>query len=167
VTNPKFQLDTMSNYKYFAWPIAILLIASSACVSLAQEKLRVDNETVAIVESPWVEQQLETKSDFRGLCVVDEKTVWASGTDGTIAYTTDGGETWNIRTVANDPAYDFRDIHAFDDATAIVISAGDPARILRTTNGGLRWKPAVAPNFRWRRELETAPLRIPTNYGVW
>lgn len=110
----------------------------------AQEKIRVDDQTVAVVASPWVEASVDTTADLRGLHVVDENVVWASGTDGTILYTSDGGETWAVRTVVGDSenaiGYDFRDIHAFDEATAIVINHGRPAEILRTTNGGLRWK---------------------------
>lgn len=126
---------------------AFLLLVSFAYVSDAQEKLRVDDDTVAVVPSPWIQMKVDTVADLRGLCVVDSKTVWASGTDGTVVYTADAGETWAVRSIENRPEYDFRDIHAFDEATAIVINSGNPARILRTTNGGLRWKSVLSyPN---------------------
>ena len=129
--------------KYRLWSLAIVLLTTFGSFSHAQEKLRVDNETVSVVESPWIEQEVDTTADLRGLSVVDANTVWASGTDGTVVYSDDAGETWSVRKIENDPGYDFRDIHAFDEATAIVINSGNPARILKTTNGGLRWKPVL------------------------
>lgn len=119
---------------------ALLLVLGLCRISTGQEKLRVDDETVAVVESPWIDQEVVTEADLRGLSVVDSKVVWASGTDGTVVYTADGGETWLVRKVDHDPVYDFRDIEGIDDATAIVINSGNPAHILRTTNGGIRWK---------------------------
>src|SRR5262245_49684739 len=38
----------------------------------------------------WQQQTLATKADFRGLCVVSPKCVWASGTKGTFVRTIDG-----------------------------------------------------------------------------
>ena len=35
---------------------------------------------------------------------------------------------------------DFRDIEAFDAATAIIMAIGEPAHILKTTNGGETWQ---------------------------
>ena len=130
----------MSLLKLSAYFIALLMVLGCCRAGFGQEKLRVDNETVAVVESPWVDQKVDTDADLRGLCVVDSNVVWASGTDGTVVYSADAGKTWSVRKVANEPGYDFRDIEALDEATAIVINSGHPARILRTTNGGLRWK---------------------------
>ena len=120
------------------WGIGLVLMVCR--VGTGQEKLRIDNETIAVVESPWIDQEVVTDADLRGLSVVNSKVVWASGTDGTVVYTADGGQTWAVRKVPHDPSYDFRDIEGLDDATALVINSGDPAEILRTTNGGLRWK---------------------------
>lgn len=137
----KFRLGTTTCFLVVVVFIALVFIASN---TKAQEKIRVDEQTVAVVASPWVEAKVDTAADLRGLHVVDSNVIWASGTDGTVVYTADGGQTWSVRTVVGDsddaPTYDFRDIHAFDEATAIVINAGNPAEILRTTNGGLRWK---------------------------
>ena len=130
----------MKTSKLCCFLACLFFVATFAGVVDAQEKLRVDNETVAVVDSPWEIVEVDSKANLRGLHVVDANTVWASGTDGTVINTTDAGETWSVHKVENDPAYDFRDIHAIDDATAIVINSGTPARVLRTTNGGLRWK---------------------------
>ena len=133
----------MPRVNFCTWLLVVVFLTSLTSVSHAQEKLRVDNETVAVVESPWIEQDVDTNADLRGLSVVDENTVWVCGTDGTVIYSDNSGETWTVRKIKNDPVYDFRDIHAFDEATAIVINHGTPARILKTTNGGIRWKPVL------------------------
>ena len=79
-----------------------------------------------------------SSASLRGISVVDENVVWASGTNGTVLRTTDAGQTWtNIHPPAE---MDFRDIHAFDAETAFVMSITQPAAILRTTNGGESWE---------------------------
>ena len=44
----------------------------------------------APAHAQWVKQNVDTKASFRGLSVVDEKVVWASGTGGTVIRTVDG-----------------------------------------------------------------------------
>ncbi len=79
-------------------------------------------------------------ASLRGLCVVDADVVWASGTEGTVIRTTDGGRNWNSVPVEGAGELDFRDVHAFDAKQAVIISAGQPARVYRTTDGGEAWK---------------------------
>jgi photosystem II stability/assembly factor-like uncharacterized protein len=79
-------------------------------------------------------------TSIRGLSVVDDNTAWASGSKGTIAITTDGGKTWNWQQVKGFEKADFRDIEAFSDKEAIIMSSGTPALILKTTDGGENWK---------------------------
>ena len=62
----------------------------------------------------WIKQPVNTAASFRGLSVVNEKIVWASGTDGTVIRTIDYGKTWNVMTVPGAEKLDFRDIEAFD-----------------------------------------------------
>ncbi|MEQ1605479.1 MAG: glycosyl hydrolase [Pyrinomonadaceae bacterium] len=90
----------------------------------------------------WVRQTVETKASFRGLSVVSEKVVWASGTGGTVIRTIDGGATWNVIAVPEAAKLDFRDIEAFDENTAYILSIGngDSSRIYKTTDGGATWK---------------------------
>src|SRR6266513_2088987 len=73
-----------------------------------------------------------TKSSIRGLSVVNDNVAWVSGNNGTIGKTTNGGKTWKWITVKGFEKNDFRDIEAFDAATAIIISVGEPAYILKT-----------------------------------
>lgn len=106
--------------------IAVLFfLASTAITSRAQ----------------WVQQTVNTTADFRGLSVVNEKTIWASGTGSTVIRTTDGGETWKVMTVPGADKLDFRDIEAFDANNAYILSIGngESSRIYKTTDGGATW----------------------------
>lgn len=90
----------------------------------------------------WIKQSVNTTASFRGLSVVNEKVVWASGTGGTVIRTIDGGKSWNVQTVPGAEKLDFRDIEAFDANTAYVLSIGngEDSRIYKTTDGGKTWK---------------------------
>jgi hypothetical protein len=79
------------------------------------------------------------KTSLRGLSVVDDKTIWVSGSNGTVARSIDAGKTWNWMVVAGYEKRDFRDIEAFDKKTAIIMAIAEPAVILRTTDGGAHW----------------------------
>jgi photosystem II stability/assembly factor-like uncharacterized protein len=92
----------------------------------------------------WERISVPTQAGFRGLSVVSEKIVWASGTEGTVIRTLDAGKTWTVMTVAGAEKLDFRGIRAFDDRAAVIISSGPAekgqARIYRTADGGKNWK---------------------------
>jgi photosystem II stability/assembly factor-like uncharacterized protein len=79
-------------------------------------------------------------TSIRGLSVVDDNIAWISGSKGNIATTTDGGKTWNWQQVKGFEKSDFRDIEAFSDKEAIIMSSGTPALILKTTDGGANWQ---------------------------
>ena len=89
----------------------------------------------------WQTQAVDTKSDFRGLCVASPDVVWVSGTMGTYARTTDRGKTWSVGTVPGAEKLDFRDVKAFGEDTAYLLSAGpgDASRVYKTTDGGKSW----------------------------
>ena len=90
----------------------------------------------------WIKHSVSTDASFRGLSVVSQKIVWASGTGGTVIKTTDGGTTWKVMTVPGAEKLDFRDIEAFDANTAYILSIGngEQSRIYKTTDGGETWK---------------------------
>ena len=94
------------------------------------------------VSAQWVKQTVDTKAGLRGLSVVNEKVIWASGTGGTVIKTIDGGKTWNVMTVPGAEKLDFRDIEAFDGNTAYILSIGngESSRIYKTIDGGTTWK---------------------------
>lgn len=81
-----------------------------------------------------------TRTSIRGLSVVNDRVIWASGSNGKVALSTNGGESWNWMTVPGFEKNDFRDIEAFDENTAIIMSVADPAYILRTKDAGKHWK---------------------------
>lgn len=90
----------------------------------------------------WVRQTVDTNASFRGLSVVNENVIWASGTGGTVIRTIDGGKKWDVIQVPEADKLDFRDIEAFDAKTAYILSIGngESSRIYKTTDGGTTWK---------------------------
>lgn len=110
-------------------PLTTLLLISSTFFSL-----------LAQVDFKWAKIEVESKSSFRGLSVVSDDVVWISGSNGTVLKTVDGGENWNKLIVPESDSLDFRDVHAFDDKTAYVISSGTPGTIYKTVDGGESWK---------------------------
>lgn len=77
---------------------------------------------------------------IRGLSVVNNYIAWASGSKGHVATTKDGGKTWQWQQVKGFEQNDFRDVEAFSEKEAIVMSSGTPALILKTEDGGTSWK---------------------------
>lgn len=77
---------------------------------------------------------------LRGLSVVSPATIWASGSHGTVGKSLDSGRTWKWSSIRGFEKTDFRDIEAFDETSAVVMGTGDPAQILRTSDGGATWK---------------------------
>jgi photosystem II stability/assembly factor-like uncharacterized protein len=95
----------------------------------------------------WIPQQSNTTASLRGVHAVSVTVVWASGTNGTVLRTLDGGATWQTRAVAGAADLDFRAVWAFDQNNAFAMSAGpgEKSRIYRTTDGGAQWR-IVQPN---------------------
>ena len=84
--------------------------------------------------------QTGKKTSIRGLSVVDNSVAWISGSNGWTSLTTDGGATWKWKQLPGYEKFDFRDIEAFSSTNAVIVSAGSPAIILRTNDGGSSWK---------------------------
>lgn len=96
---------------------------------------------VSVDHAQWQQQTIRTNADFRGLCAVSAKVAWVSGTKGTVGRTTDAGRTWSVGTVPGAAKLDFRDVEAFGETTAYLLSAGPGAdsRIYKTADGGKSW----------------------------
>src|SRR6202161_2317098 len=79
---------------------------------------------VSIADAEWQQQTINSDANFRGLCVVSPKVAWVSGTNGTYGRTIDAGKTWSVGTVPDAEKLDFRDVKAFGETTAYLLSAG-------------------------------------------
>lgn len=89
----------------------------------------------------WEMQESGTTASMRAVSAVSARSVWAGGTGGTFLHTSDGGLTWKAFTVPGAEKLDFRGIHAVDDRTVFLMSAGtgDQSRVYKTTDGGAHW----------------------------
>lgn len=89
-----------------------------------------------------VPQQSGVDVRLRGISAVDGDVAWASGAEGTVLRTLNGGRNWQRVVVPGAHELDFRDIEAFDADTAIVlaIGPGESSRVYRTADGGGTWQ---------------------------
>jgi photosystem II stability/assembly factor-like uncharacterized protein len=79
-------------------------------------------------------------TSIRGMSVVDDKTAWVSGSKGYVAITNNGGQTWDWQQIKGYEKSEFRDIEAFSDKEAVIMSSGAPSLILKTIDGGKSWQ---------------------------
>jgi photosystem II stability/assembly factor-like uncharacterized protein len=110
----------------------LVLIAGSAC-----------GQTLGQASGPWILEKSGTTAGLRGIHAVGGGAAWASGTNGTVLRTEDGGYEWQSCAMPPDAEkLDFRGIWAWDDNTAIVMSSGtgDASRLYKTTDGCSSWK---------------------------
>lgn len=91
-------------------------------------------------EPHWHTTDTGSKASLRGLYAVNSQVCWASGSEGAVIRTINGGNSWQNVSVPGMDTLQFRDIHAFGKDTAMVLSAGLPARIFKTTDGGQNWQ---------------------------
>ena len=109
---------------------AVFLFAAAACGQ-------------NVTSGPWVMQSSGTKAGLRGIHAVGGGVAWASGTNGTVLRTEDGGYMWQSCAMPlGAEKLDFRGIWAWDEKTAIVMSSGpgDLSRLYKTTDGCSSWK---------------------------
>lgn len=128
----------------------------SVCVTLvlpALLLLAACGESGGVDPSTWevvlTEQTMDLDDPERTLFIalspVNEDTVWiagaALGTSALFARSVDGGRAWDVGTVPGTEGLQFRDVHAFNGSTALLMSAGSGAesRIYRTEDAGATW----------------------------
>lgn len=110
-------------------------LTSTATSKLQKEEVAALRQQV--LEGPhWQPMATGSEASLRGLDAVSTQVVWAGGSDGTVLRTVDGGATWSRLPVAGAETLQFRDIEALDDQRAVLMTAGQPARIYRTEDGG-------------------------------
>jgi len=88
----------------------------------------------------WFIMNIPVNGSIRGLSPLTEEIAWASGPNGVWMVTLDGGATWTHGVIDGMDTVDFRDIEAMNAATAVAISAGQPAVIYKTIDAGTTWK---------------------------
>jgi len=99
--------------------------------------------TSAAARAQWQIENSGTTADLRGIDNVGGGVAWASGNNGTVLRTEDGGYLWQSCAIPPGAEHlDFRGIQAFDANTAIVMSSGkgDLSRLYKTTDGCHTWK---------------------------
>lgn len=125
----------------FASLSAILLLAAgnAAAQSAAAVPVQPDAKQV------WTLQDSGTTASLRGIDSVDGSVAWASGSEGTVLKTIDGGAHWTKCSVPDastgGATLDFRGIEAWDSATAIVMASGpgEKSRLYKTVDGCASW----------------------------
>ncbi len=79
-----------------------------------------------------------SNANIRGLYLLNDKVGWASGSAGTFMRMTDGAN-WLSDTITGYTHLDFRDVHAFDANTALLMASDDSSLILKTEDAGKSW----------------------------
>jgi photosystem II stability/assembly factor-like uncharacterized protein len=120
----------------------VAIVAITACA-----RPRTAADAALLLDGRWIAQSSGTNAEFRGLSVVSPAVVWASGTRGRVARTTNGGQTWMVDSIPGASALDLRDIHALSAGRAWAMAAGpadqNQAQIFHTDDG-LRWTRQLA-----------------------
>jgi photosystem II stability/assembly factor-like uncharacterized protein len=70
----------------------------------------------------WQLTPTGTTASFRGLSAVSERVAWLGSDAGTILRTTDKGATWQSVGPPGSSGLLFRDVEAFNENTALVLS---------------------------------------------
>jgi photosystem II stability/assembly factor-like uncharacterized protein len=138
--------------------------------------------TTKKIQAQFDIEDSNTTASLRGIHNVGGGVAWASGTNGTVLRTEDGGYLWQTCTIPpGAEKLDFRGIQAFDENTAIVMSSGkgDLSRLYKTTDGCQTWHPLFTnPDkegfwdaiqmaaYRPFDEAMAAPKRISLRRGV-
>jgi photosystem II stability/assembly factor-like uncharacterized protein len=130
----------------------------------------------ATAHSQWTLENSNSTASLRGIHSLGGGIAWASGTEGTVLRTEDGGFEWQTCSIPpGAEKLDFRGIQAFDANTAIVMSSGkgDLSRLYKTTDGCHSWK-LVFTNpdkdgfwdaIKFMPGEKTRPFRVGTVYG--
>lgn len=118
-----------------------LLLSFAAALLLSRASLPAEAQAGAPGKPVLTEQVSGTTALLQAVSPVNERVVWVSGHRATYARTTDGGTTWQAGTVSGNDSLQFRDVHAFDENTAFLMSAGTglASRIYFTADGGQTW----------------------------
>jgi hypothetical protein len=134
---PAMQIRRLSVFLFF--PIGV------CAAQTAVPPLPTPAQPMSDAARVWQMQDSGVTAGLRGIDSVDGTVAWASGSEGTVVRTTDGGAHW-VKCAVPDGAkdgatLDFRGVQAFDAMTAIVMASGpgDKSRLYKTTDGCKGW----------------------------
>lgn len=93
----------------------------------------------------WTVLPTNVDANLRGVAAVVHRsgtTLWATGSEGTVLRSTDGGQSWSPVHIQGGEALDFRGVETFDGKTIYVVSSGEgeQSRIYRSNDSGDRWE---------------------------
>jgi photosystem II stability/assembly factor-like uncharacterized protein len=98
--------------------------------------------TAQVPATKWDPQTSGVTTRLRGISAVSARVAWASGANGTLLRTVNGGTSWTKLTPPTGAEQlDFRDIDAVSDSVAYALSigSGETSRIYKTRDGGATW----------------------------
>jgi len=115
------------------------VVSAFACAMLSAQEPAPNNQ----INQPRLRPQNSgTTNGLIAVWPVNTQVVWACGRNGTFTVTTDGGHTWHAHVVPGAETLQFRDVQAFSDKVAYLLSIGDHPtdfRIYKTEDGGDTW----------------------------
>ena len=96
---------------------------------------------VAAAAAVWTPQTSGSTAELRGIAVHDSTRAWATGAEGTVLRTRDGGRRWEKMPVPGGETLDFRDVEILPDNTVLILASGpgELSRIYRSTDDGKTW----------------------------
>ncbi len=83
---------------------------------------------------------------IRAMSVPSSKVIWASGSKGMVAKSTNEGLSFEWMQVKGYEKRDFRAMHTWNDQEAIIVAVAAPAIILKTLDGGVSWNKVYENN---------------------
>lgn len=107
---------------------------------------------IAVIVSAWIPSRSQnipgeitwykevTQESIRALAVWDHRTVWFGASGSRYGYTADGGKNWQTGTIEEADGLGFRSVSVLGPDTVLLLTAGSPARLFKTTDAGKSWK---------------------------
>jgi photosystem II stability/assembly factor-like uncharacterized protein len=117
--------------------LALFLITAFATFGMAEDLGKVHQPKLT-------PQKSGTTQLLIAVSPVNSRVVWAAGTGGTYAVTTDGGDNWKSAVVPGAEKLQFRDVQGVSDKVAYLMSVPNTSgttdfRVYKTVDGGENW----------------------------